>query len=273
MSILIIDFMNLCHRARSGYLLGPAPVIYNFFRQFQALINQFKPTKIYIVLEGYPVARYKLLPEYKATRLVTKDDPKYAELIKFFAQKDIIVELLSLYFPVTVVHHPTFECDDTIYNLVNQNNTEQITIVSNDSDFIQILQKFEYVKIWNPIKKIYVKAPIDYDYITWKSLRGDGSDNIPGIFGIGDKKATLIASNYDKLLNFLNDPKLAIIFQRNYNLIAFKNWSDEEQIKMTSTIPTCNWDEIKSTFNTYGFNSITNDISWNKFINTFNYLF
>ena len=106
--------MNLCHRARSGFLMGPAPVVYNFFRQFKALVDQFKPTRVYVVLEGRPVQRYELLPEYKATRRVEADDPKYQELQKFFRQKDEIVELLSTRFPVSVVRHGTSECDDNI---------------------------------------------------------------------------------------------------------------------------------------------------------------
>ena len=68
--ILVIDFMNLCHRARSGFQMGPAPVVFNFFRQFKALVDEFKPNRVYVVLEGRPVQRYELLPEYKATRKV-----------------------------------------------------------------------------------------------------------------------------------------------------------------------------------------------------------
>ena len=264
--VLIIDFMNLCHRARSGFLMGPAPVVYNFFRQFKSLVDQFKPDKIYVVLEGRPAHRYQLLPEYKATRKVDEDDPKYVELQKFFKQKDEIVELLSTRFPVSVVRHGTSECDDTIYNLIKYSSTEiPLTVVSNDSDFIQLLQEFNHVRIWNPMKKEYVIAPENYDYVTWKSLRGDGADNIPGIPGIGDKKAADLAADPDKLSKFLSNPIHAEIFSRNHDLISFKSWSNDERLEMTSTFPSQGWNDVKVVFEGHGFKSITNEENWEKF--------
>lgn len=262
--------MNQCHRARSGFLMGPAPVVYNFFRQFKAQIDQFKPSRVYIVLEGRPVQRYELLPEYKATRKVEESDPKYAELQKFFEQKNHIVELLSSCFPVSVVRHPTSECDDTIYNMIERSSTAvPWTVVSNDSDFTQLVQQFQHIKVWNPIKKDFISAPTEYDYVTWKSLRGDGSDNIPGIPGVGDKTASDLASDPDKLARFLEDSAHAEIFKRNYELISFRQWTDEERTEMTSSVPQKNWENVKDVFNGYGFKSITKDGAWEKFVSSF----
>lgn len=273
MSILCVDFMNQAHRARSGFLMGPAPVVYNFFRQFKALVDQFKPNRVYVVLEGRPVQRYELLPEYKATRKVEESDPKYAELQRFFEQKNQIVELLSNYFPVSVVRHPTSECDDTIYNIIERSSTAvPWTVVSNDSDFTQLVQQFQHISIWNPIKKDFVQPPVDYDYVTWKSLRGDGSDNIPGIPGVGDKTASDLASDPDKLAKFLEDSRNAEIFKRNYELISFRQWTDEERTEMTSSVPQKNWENVKEVFNGYGFKSVTKDGSWEKFTGSFDSL-
>ena len=253
--------------------MGPAPVVFNFFRQFKALVDEFKPNRVYVVLEGRPISRYELLPEYKATRKVEESDPKYAELQKFFAQKDVIVDLLSKYFPVSVVRHPTSECDDTIYNLIKRGSSAvPWTVISNDSDFTQLLQEFQHVKVWNPVKKEFVAAPEEYDYVTWKALRGDGSDNIPGIPGVGDKKASDIASDPERLAEFLSDPSHAAQFQRNYTLISFRKWSDEEALEMTSSVSTKEWEIIKQTFENYGFKSITKDETWKKFISTFEHL-
>lgn len=273
MSILCIDFMNQCHRARSGFQMGPAPVVYNFFRQFKSLVDQFKPTRIYVVLEGRPVQRYELLPEYKATRKVTEDDPKYAELQKFFRQKDQIVELLSKHFPVSVVRHATSECDDTIYNLIKWSSTAvPWTVVSNDTDFIQLIQEYSHVKVWNPIKKEFLGAPEAYDYVVWKSLRGDGSDNIPGIPGIGDKTAADLACDPDKLADFLADPNHATQFERNYELISFRGWSDSERMEMTSTEPIKEWNVVKQVFDDHGFKSMTKEESWQKYVGSFDHL-
>jgi DNA polymerase-1 len=250
--------------------MGPAPVVFNFFRQFKSLIDEFKPSRVYVVLEGHPVKRYELLSEYKATRKIDESDPKYEELQKFFKQKNEIVDLLSKRFPVSVVRHSTSECDDTIYNLINRSSTAiPWTVVSNDTDFIQLIQEFSHVKVWNPIKKQFLEAPDAYDYVTWKSLRGDGSDNIPGIPGVGDKTAAELAENPDKLQEFLSDSSNASQFERNYNLISFRKWSEEERMEMTSSSPEKNWDDVKDFFSGYGFNSIVKEDSWKKFVDSF----
>lgn len=273
MSILCLDFMNQCHRARSGFQMGPAPVVFNFFRQFKALVDEFKPNRVYVVLEGRPVQRYELLPEYKATRKVDESDPKYAELQRFFRQKDQIVELLSIHFPVSVVRHATSECDDTIHNLIGLSSSAiPWTVVSNDSDFTQLIQKYSNVKVWNPIKKEFLSAPDDYDYVTWKALRGDGSDNIPGIPGVGDKIASDLASDPQRLADFLSNPSNAEQFERNYNLIAFRDWSESERIEMTSTSPQKDWDSVRGVFESHGFKSLTQDAAWQKYTSSFEHL-
>lgn len=272
MTILCIDFMNAAHRARSGFKLGPAPVIFNFFRQFKSLIDEFSPNRVYIVLEGRPLKRYEALEEYKANRILKEDDPKREELLKFFSQKDEIVDLLTKYFPVSVVRHPTSECDDTIANLLRKSSPAiPWIIVSSDSDFIQLLQEDNNLKLYNPVRKEFVKNP-DYPYVTWKSLRGDLSDNIPGIPGVGDKTAEKLSINAELLSNFLKDPTKANIFERNYNLISFLEWSEEERMQMTCSSPAKNWDEVKKVFENYGFSSITKESSWTKFLNSFDRL-
>jgi 5'-3' exonuclease len=142
-------------------------------------------------------------------------------------------------------------------------------VVSNDSDFTQLIQEYSHVKVWNPIKKEFLEAPIDYDYVTWKSLRGDGSDNIPGIPGVGDKIATDLVIDPDKLAKFLSEPRHAEQFQRNYELIAFRNWTDEEALEMTSTVPVKEWNDVRSVFESHGFKSIVNEGSWTKFVESF----
>lgn len=269
MNILAIDFMNIAHRARSGFTMGPAPVIYNFFRQFKSLVDQFNPDKIYVALEGRPVARVEALGEYKANRKVEVDDPRTKELEKFFAQVDVIVDLLKNYYPVSVVRHPTSECDDTIANIIDENN--EWTIVSSDTDFIQLLYR-NNVRLYNPVKKEFVVCPENYDYVTWKSLRGDSSDNIPGIPGVGDKTAERLAGDPEALAEFVSRPDVKPVFERNYDLISFMKWSDEDRVMMTVSSPTRAWDTVKSVFESYGFKSMTKDGSWEKIVSSFDRL-
>lgn len=269
MTILCVDFMNLAHRARSGFQAGDYPVVFNFFRQFKALVEQFKPTRVYVALEGRPVARHAALTEYKANRIVAEEDPRHEQLMKFFRQKDIILDLLAKHFPVTVVRHPTSEADDTIANLVRTSSTAvPWIIVSSDTDFIQLLQEYSHISLYNPVKKYFVKAP-DHPYVTWKALRGDPTDNIPGIPGVGDKTAEKIASDPELLIEFLSNPEAAELFQRNYDLITLRKWTPDEVDQMTSTQPQEDWSAVKAAFESFGFQSITKDGSWQKFLAPF----
>lgn len=277
--ILMIDGMNFLHRARAGFKAGDYPVIFNAFRNLRALVEKFTPSRIYFVLEGKPHKRYEALPEYKANRKIIVSDnseideksaAKIAELEKFFNQTNSIISLLKNNFPLSVVRHPDYECDDVIYNLIKRSSSAiNWIVVSNDSDFTQLLDEFSNVKIYNPINKDFVNYESEYCYVTWKSLRGDSSDNIPGIPGVGDKFAEELSNDPDKLLDFLSDKTNAEIFTRNYNLIKFATWSEEEAMKMSSSNPTKNWSIVADHFKNWSFNSLLKNETWIKFCSTF----
>ena len=105
---------------------------------------------------------------------------------------------------IQVIRHADYECDDVIAHLTHVCMSEdQCVIVSTDTDFIQLLNK-ENVQLFNPIRKVFIQYP-EYDYVTWKALRGDAADNIPGIKGVGDKTASKLAVDPAKLESFFCD--------------------------------------------------------------------
>lgn len=271
--VVIIDGMNFLHRARSGWLFGPAPVVFNFMRNFRSLVEQLKPSRIYFVLEGKSLQRKNSYNNYKLNRVIDPNGPEAQDRLKFFEQSDEIISLLRNCFPISVVRHPHHECDDTIYNLIKRSSRAiDYTVVSNDTDFIQLLNEFENVNIWNPVKKCYVNKP-DYDYVIWKSLRGDVSDNIPGIPGVGDKTAESLVKDTVELRNFLTSSQdVADVFLRNYDLIKFIEWTDEDCSEMTSSSPTKDWSHLKLVFEKYSFSSLLKDDAWHKFMYTFDSL-
>lgn len=271
--ILIVDGMNFLHRSRAGFQFGPAPVVYNFMRSFRSLIEQFNPDKVYFVLEGHPQQRKQLFQEYKENRIVEVGTAKHEELEKFFKQVNVIIEHLSENFPLIVIKHPYYECDDTIYNLIKRSDSQLTTwtVVSNDSDFTQLLNQFDNVRLYNPMMKSFVEKT-DYDYVSWKALRGDASDNIPGIPGVGDKSAEKYLNDPDELVKLLEKSNNAEIFDRNLNLIQFIEWSDEETEQVVRSSPTYDWEPLRKLFNEYQFKSLINDKSWNKFVDTFKVL-
>lgn len=275
--VVIIDGQNFMYRARAGFQGGELSVVINFFRNLRALVELLKPTRLIYVLEGHPQKRCELLPSYKENRKIKADDPKAEKKLReredFFRQAKMAVDLLAEHFPVSVVRNERFECDDTIYNIIKSGSTAcNVTVVSNDTDFTQLLNEFDHVSIYNPMAKEYVKKP-DYCYVTWKSLRGDGTDNIPGIPGIGNKIATAIVNDPDKLKKLFEDKTKADQFTLNYKLIKLYEWDDIESVDMTSTISTRDWDAVKAQFDEWGFKSITKEPTWNKFVSTFDVMF
>jgi 5'-3' exonuclease len=273
-NILVLDGANLLHRARSGFQLGDFNVAYNFFRQLRPLVEKFAPTRVYMTLEGAPKRQLALLPEYKANRAIDvtteAGDKKQKSLEDFWRQKDLIVSLLSAHFPISIIRHPDFEGDDVVYNVVKRSSqTADFTIVSTDSDFTQVLQEFVNVRLYNPVTKKFVEAPKDYDYVVWKALRGDTSDNVPGL--VTEAEALRLASSRFEDMTAAEWTKWngSQEFIRNCQLIGLYALTDEEALLMHSSSPTRDWDAVKARLNEWEFRSMTKDGAWDKFVATF----
>lgn len=254
---LIIDLNNAVHRARSGFQRGEHGITYTFMLMLRKLVGNFQPARVYIVKEGKAKARKESYSEYKANRESAGDD--------FWRQHKEICELF-LSMPVHVIRHPERECDDTIAYICNVlRSEEECTIISSDTDFIQLLSKdSDRVKLYNPIKESYVSAT-EYDYVSWKSLVGDGSDNISGFSGIGPKRAEKILSSPTSLDEFLSEPGRRELFERNVSLIKFETIEGG----LEHSRPVKDFDGLKSKFTQLGFHSIVNDKSWKKFVDSF----
>lgn len=274
MTILFLDGHNLMHRARSGFQLGEYNVVYNFFRSLKPLVDQFKPTRVYFTLEGHPKKRHEMLPTYKANRVVDQTTEegkeKYKTLEDFHRQAGVIVDTMAQFFPISVMRHPDYEADDLVYNVIkNATSAVEFVVVSSDSDFTQLLQEFPNVKLYNPIAKAFVQAP-EYDYVTWKALRGDGSDNIPGIPGVGDKTAEQVLDDEDTLRKLLTEHKE--VFERNVELIRFARFTEEELKAVQSSKPAKDWDAVAKRFDEWAFKSMLKEPYWTKFKTTFDTL-
>ena len=262
MKVLLLDAYNLIYRAKSGFMKGDYPVVYNFFRGLRPLVEKHNPDKVYFVLEGNPEFRKTINTAYKANR--SNNDRHFHE------QKAQIIEMVKQCFPITSVRHPKLECDDTIATLVKVHCTkgDECVIVSGDSDFYQLLNYFDNCKIYHPIKKSFIEKP-DYDYVTWKALRGDATDNISGIPGCGDKTATKLVRDPQLMTEYLSkDPIRQQIFERNVNLIRLVDFSDDLSV-LESNDGFSDWEELFDLFSEMGFDSMLKEKTWNKYIGTF----
>ena len=262
MKVLFLDAYNLIYRARSGFTKGDYAVIYNFFRGIRPLVEKFNPDKVYFVLEGNPKFRAQLSEgNYKANRKSAGDI--------FHRQKASIINMVSAMMPFYVVKHPDLECDDTIATLVykHHNEGDESVIISSDSDFIQLLGNMN-VKLYNPIRKVFIETP-EYDYVTWKALRGDATDNIPGIHGCGDTTATKLMTGKPELLKeYLSQKDRMKIFEKNVNLIRLVDFSNDLSM-LQYTHGHLDAEMLKETFADLGFDSMIKEKTWNKYINTF----
>ena len=266
--ILLLDGYNLIYRARySGMNKDDYSTIFNFFRGLRPLIEKFDPDIAYLVLEGAPKKRLEVQPDYKGQRTYNDKD-------NFSLQRKTIISLLTNYFPIQLVKHDDYECDDIIGHIadVNDKKNNEVTIISSDTDFMQCISK--NVSLYNPVRKKYIEKP-DYDYVLWKSLKGDASDNIIGFKGIGDKRARKLCENKDELENFLLTEGYKDKLEENVFMIKLHTLeSDAENIKYFDMPKSHMWEELKSVFEQYDFKSmISKEKTWQKYTNTFDKLF
>lgn len=254
MRVLIVDAYNMIHRSRFGWMKGDHAITFNFFRSLKSEIDRHTPDKVYVVSEGMPRHRLAENPDYKGNRVKLKDDG-------FHRQKKDIFSLCE-YLPVTFMKHDDYECDDVIgYLCTDVHENDQVVICSSDSDFIQLLEN-ENISLWNPVKKKFVEQwPVDY--VTWKALRGDKTDNVPGIKGVGDKTAMKLASDSSKLESFLVGEKLDI-FKSAKSQIMLAKIEDKNFVENRYNFQN---DNLREAFADRGFSSIV-EKSWPKWENT-----
>lgn len=247
--VLIIDGLNTFIRVFSvipttnedGIHVGG---IVGFLRSIAYTVNMIRPTRTIIVFDGKGGSnrRRKLFPEYKQNR---KTKYRVNRAYDFASQADEkqnmmmqlsrCVEYLDT-LPITVMSYDNIEADDTIGYLCRQVLTKsKITVMSTDKDFLQLANG--RIKIWSPTKKkMYDEHKVmdeyginAHNYIWYRVLDGDKSDNIPGVRGLGlktiKKKLPFLSENrivdMDEVVDILPDSKDTI--ELNYRLMQLSD--------------------------------------------------
>ena len=204
--VLLIDGLNIFLRAFAvnGSLNEkgvPVGGIMGFMKSLAFAIREMDPTRVIVVYDGAGGSkrRRKINPNYKSQRVpkrVTKfdafnslEDEKEAMKIQFRRLLSYL-ELL----PIDVYSVDNVEADDVIAYIAQNALENEAIIMSSDQDFLQLVN--DRIVVWSPNKKkYYTKEQIFTEYgipahnfLMYKCLMGDKSDNLEGIKGLGPKK-------------------------------------------------------------------------------------
>ena len=213
-TFLIIDSNSVIHRAfhalpplstQKGEIVG---AVYGFLLVFFKALKDFNPDFIAACFDVKgPTFRHQKYKEYKATRPPMPDD--------LSQQISKVKDMLKI-FGVPVIEKQGFEADDLIGTLAvlapKKTPELNIVILSGDTDTMQLVG--EKTKVYNLRKGVkdtvlYDKEMVKEKYhgleprqlLDLRALKGDASDNIPGIPGIGEKTAIELLLEYDSLEN------------------------------------------------------------------------
>lgn len=201
--IILIDALNFLMRhfaanpatSENGEHIGGAV---GFLKGVQLLIDNLHPEKIYVVWEGGgSLRRRNIFKDYKMGRRPVKLNRFYEADIPDTVnnrnyQINLTTKLLALS-GIPQLYVSDCEADDVIGYLVKHKlKNENVTIVSSDKDYYQLLEK-NRVKVWSPgQKKILTTDSVrerfgiyPENFCVARCFVGDGSDGLPGIKGAG----------------------------------------------------------------------------------------
>lgn len=211
--LILIDSHALIHRVyhalpplktKHG---EPINAVYGFASILLKILNDLKPDYLAAAFDlAEPTHRHIEFKDYKVHRPKTPDD-----LVSQFLK----VKKILTAFNIPVFEKTGFEADDIIATLIKKIKEKKeklkVIIVSGDLDLLQLVD--EDVEVYT-LKKgitetaIYDMAAVKNRYglepkqlVYYKSLKGDSSDNIPGIKGIGEKTAVNLIKEFKSLDN------------------------------------------------------------------------
>ena len=187
----------------------PVHAAYGFLSMLARLIGDLRPSAVACCLDGdwRPQWRVDLVESYKIQRVAVMEDEPADDVDR---QTQLIVRLLRLA-RVAVVGSPHCEAEDVIATLVGQVRG-RIAIVSGDRDLFQLVRDPDVFVLYPKrgvsdlvrVDEAEIRRRYGIDgrrYADFAVLRGDPSDGLPGVPGIGEKTATLLIAKYGSLEN------------------------------------------------------------------------
>lgn len=213
--LFLIDAMAQIYRSHFALARSPlytskenVTAVYGVTNNLLALIDREKPDLLAAVYDSpQPTFRHHIYEEYKATR-----EKMPEELAEQLPRLDEVLQVLNI--PKLIL--PGYEADDIVGTVAAQAEQEgyEVFLVTGDKDYYQLVTP--NVKFYNSNKgldnvEIYDPAGVQEKFgvppervIDVLALAGDSSDNVPGVPGIGPKKAIKFVLEYGSIEEVLN---------------------------------------------------------------------
>jgi DNA polymerase-1 len=180
----------------------PTAGTYGFTAVLFNILEDKKPDYLAVSFDVGATFRDALFPDYKGTRAKMPDD--------LHVQIKRIHEIVAA-FNIPILEAEGFEADDVLGTVAKQAAAQKVEVIiaTGDRDLLQLAaprirvslagQKLSEAALYGPdeVKARYGVTP--KQYIDYKALVGDASDNIPGVSGIGEKTATSLLQEYGSL--------------------------------------------------------------------------
>ena len=216
MTLMLLDSASLWYRAYFGMpdtLLSPKGEPVNAIRGYldmtSRLLVKYQPKRLVACLEGdwRPSWRVELFPDYKLNRLDEEGDEEEPDTLG--PQIPILLDVLDA-LGIAVLGVDDYEADDLIATFSTKQKGP-IRIVTGDRDLFQLVDDKKDIKVIYLAKGISNHDLVDLQWISKKyeipgeryalfaMIRGDSSDGLPGIRGIGEKGAASIANQFESL--------------------------------------------------------------------------
>ncbi len=211
MKLMVLDGNSLAYRAffalPTDMVTATGQVtnsVFGFTSMLLSVMKDHTPDSVIVVFDRKePTFRHKAAPEYKAQR-VTQPDILYQQL-------DIIREMLSA-LGIQSIDAAGFEGDDLIATIADRADNEgiDVLIVTGDRDTFQLV-KDPHIRVMYNLRGVSDYALYDeagivnrtgvtpIQYSDYAALRGDSSDNLDGVPGVGEKTAAKLINKYQTL--------------------------------------------------------------------------
>jgi 5'-3' exonuclease len=218
MTLMLLDSGSLWYRAYYGMpdtLTAddgtPVNAIRGFLDMSARLISTYNPDRMVVCLDGdwRPSWRVELFPAYKANRLEDEESEEEAEPDTLTPQIPILLDLLDE-FGIPMVGVDDYEADDVMATYAHT-HAGPTRIVTGDRDLFQLVDDKRDIKVAYLAKGISAHDLVDLNFIAQKysipgdryamfaTFRGDASDGLPGVKGIGEKGAALISTHFESI--------------------------------------------------------------------------